>query len=428
MTETSIIKSLKLDPLLLKAGDVAYHYETAGDCTATVLGPNFNYVQDSKKSKAMRFCTICKHYNKNACQTLNGLDCPCAEMHLDAVKTAQNRGGSYIYMCKLGLLFWTSPFFSGEHFAGALIASGFIGVERKQALESVYEISGGEIPRSEINRYLDEFPEKTYEDVKALAHTMLVCAEQLSISREKNEPLFAAQHTLPSCKNNAEKERAFIASLRRGDTDEARKTLGEMLEKLHSGNNIETLKLQATELAVLVSRAAVSADNEDTANIMELNNRYLKKIEESQNAEEIFEILNLVIDRMSAKIFSFRGIRHCSALRKAERFIWENYTRKISLEEIAGAAGLSAPYFSTIFKEEMGENLSVYLNRLRVKKAASMLTETNLSISEIATACGFEDQSWFSKIFKSFTGLTPGKYHDKGASYSISEWAKGGKV
>jgi AraC-like DNA-binding protein len=101
---------------------------------------------------------------------------------------------------------------------------------------------------------------------------------------------------------------------------------------------------------------------------------------------------------------------HASALRKAERFIWENYTRKTSLQEIAATAGLSAPYFSTIFKEEMGENLSTYLNRLRVRKARHMLAETDLTLSEIASSCGFEDQSWFSKIFKSFTGISPGKY------------------
>ncbi|MDR1249956.1 MAG: AraC family transcriptional regulator, partial [Treponema sp.] len=81
-----------------------------------------------------------------------------------------------------------------------------------------------------------------------------------------------------------------------------------------------------------------------------------------------------------------------------------------SLQEISAAAGLSAPYFSTVFKEEMGENLSSYLNRLRVEKAEHMLTETGLTLNEIASACGFEDQSWFSKIFKSFTGISPGRY------------------
>jgi transcriptional regulator GlxA family with amidase domain len=62
----------------------------------------------------------------------------------------------------------------------------------------------------------------------------------------------------------------------------------------------------------------------------------------------------------------------------------------------------------------MGESLSSYLNRIRVEKASRMLTETDLSLSEIAGSCGFEDQSWFSKIFKNFIGVSPGKYRGQG--------------
>jgi YesN/AraC family two-component response regulator len=148
--------------------------------------------------------------------------------------------------------------------------------------------------------------------------------------------------------------------------------------------------------------------------ILETNNQYLRRIQEAKSIEELTDVMHIIVERMSAQIFSFRGVRHASALRKAERFIWENYTKKISLQEIASAAGLSAPYFSTIFKEEMGENLSNYLNRLRVEKAEHMLTETGLTLNEIASACGFEDQSWFSKIFKSHAGISPGKYRDQG--------------
>jgi AraC-like DNA-binding protein len=171
------------------------------------------------------------------------------------------------------------------------------------------------------------------------------------------------------------------------------------------------------ELVVLFSRAAMkprlasqgSASPYDAA-MLDANNRYFRCIQEAKNREELTDMLHIIVERMSAQIFSFQGMCHASALRKAERFIWENYTRKISLQEISAAAGLSAPYFSTIFKEEMGENLSSYLNRLRVEKARHMLAETDLTLSEIASACGFEDQSWFSKIFKSFTGISPGKY------------------
>jgi YesN/AraC family two-component response regulator len=156
---------------------------------------------------------------------------------------------------------------------------------------------------------------------------------------------------------------------------------------------------------------------EDTA--LETNNRYLRRIQEAKSIEELTDVLHIIVERMSGQIFSFQGVRHASALRRAERFIWENYTRKISLQEIASASGLSAPYFSTIFKEEMGENLSIYLNRLRVEKASHMLMETDLSLSEIASSCGFEDQSWFSKIFKSFTGISPGKFRGQGGGVLV---------
>ena len=161
---------------------------------------------------------------------------------------------------------------------------------------------------------------------------------------------------------------------------------------------------------------------EDT--LMETNNRYLQQVQDAQTIEELVDVLYGIVEAMTSHIFSFQGIRHASALRKAERFIWENYSRKISLQEIASASGLSAPYFSTIFKEEMGENLSSYINRLRVEKACRLLTQTGQTLSEIAGSCGFEDQSWFSKIFKHFTGVSPGKFRiQSGAAAEIAEYS-----
>jgi AraC-like DNA-binding protein len=225
-----------------------------------------------------------------------------------------------------------------------------------------------------------------------------------------------------------ENERLLLASLRRGDGEEAGKIFSAIIEILSEAGsgNFEFFKLHAIQLTVLLSREALSneartgpgfssaPEHSRDAEILEANNRYLKKIEESTDMKELTAIVHAILGHMSGMLFSFHGCRHSSALRRAERFIWENYTRKISLQEIADASGLSAPYFSTIFKDEMGENLSNYLNRLRVEKARGMLTETECPLSEVASSCGFEDQSWFSKIFKSYTGISPGKYREKG--------------
>jgi AraC-like DNA-binding protein len=65
----------------------------------------------------------------------------------------------------------------------------------------------------------------------------------------------------------------------------------------------------------------------------------------------------------------------------------------------------------------MGENFSTYLNRIRVEKVKHLLLETELPLSEIASICCFEDQSWFSRIFKTFTGISPGKFRAQGGVF-----------
>jgi len=338
-------------------------------------------------------------------------------------------GGSIIYHCDLGFLFWTSPFFTGEQFAGAAIGSGVLGVSQRQAVEKIQEISGGEISDSQIKQHLDKFTEKNQEDVKAMAQMMLICADQLSLKNLNNEILFSEENEQLSGiladtneSKDSDNEIKLLASLRRGDREEARNILEELLARYKSGNDFEALQLRVIELAALFSRAAAHSKNPDISGILEENDKYLRKIEETDNADELSEILGMIMNLMAGKMFSFHGVLHSSALRKAERFIQRNFTHKISLKEIASAAGLSAPYFSTIFREEMGIHLSHYLNRLRVAKAAARLTDTNQSISKIATSCGFQDQSWFSKIFKGHTGISPGKYREQGGIFGIQEW------
>jgi AraC-like DNA-binding protein/ligand-binding sensor protein len=428
----------------MKARELLNFYEKAADCIVQVLGRD-GHPLESRHPKDLFFCELCKKYRKDGKVCKNG-EYPCTRMHLNAIEESQKVGGSYIYTCEMGFIYWISPIYSGGRGAGILISSGVLAIERERAVENVYRVCRGEVPRGEVEGYLAEFPQKSYEEVKALAQFMQICADRISSSKEdyaeirkriaRRESGLSGQIRLIKSHRDTgnadpgyplDKERMLLAALRRGDNEAGRKVLAELLNALYvtAPGNFEFFQFRAIELVVLLSRAAVSADFSrdksgnaiDDRAILEANNRYLKKIEDSQNIKELTGTLHVIMERLAGKIFSFQGIRHSSALRKAERYIWENYTRKISLQEIAGASGLSAPYFSTIFKDEMGENLSNYLNRLRVEKATTMLAETNMALNEIAAACGFEDQSWFSKIFKSFTGTSPGKYREKGGNY-----------
>ena len=419
------VQRQKSEPVLSNALNVIRHYSKATECMTTVIGPDYNPVDISSKPEGLFFCSVCKEFRRHHCKNKCPSGLPCQDRHHHAVDDSCRGGGTQIYSCDLGFLFWTSPFYSGELFAGAAIGSGVLGIKHEELIEKIQKMTGGEVPLKQIREHLDWYPDRSYEDVKSMAQMMLICADQLSIKTLTPELFFRDEHEeLTNVKSayvsSSDNETHLLAALRRGDREEARKTLGNLLEKHKAGGSLEALQMRAIELATLVSRAAARTDNSGIQDIIEENDKCIRKMEDAHSSEEVFEILDKAVNLMAGKMFSFQGILHSAALRKAERFIWKNYTRKISLKEIAGAAGLSTSYFSTIFREEMGIHLSHYINRLRVAKAASRLVETNKSINCIASACGFEDQSWFSKIFKSHTGVSPGKYRELGGLCSYT--------
>jgi YesN/AraC family two-component response regulator len=390
---------------MLKAAEIVKYYKKATDFPVSVLDPDWENENN--------YHIVCDRCTERKCK----------RVHADAVSKARTLGGSYIYLCDEDYVFWTSPFYCGERLAGSLLCGGVIRKTRQSSPHEAYEDS---------------------EKVKSLAQLLLLCTNKISgMSFVQKNAVYnlsdnnSAQSLEENSKDNKfkekkknkdsnenyfdpiEMERLLLASLRRGDNTEAQKILIKLLEVLFADNNkMAAFKHRAMELAVLLSRAA--ADPKDVINnsALETTNRCFMQIEGSATYGEIVDILSAITERMAGMIFSFHGVRHFSALRKAERYIWSNYTRKLSLHEIAKASGLSAPYFSTVFKEEMGENLSNYLNRLRVEKAAIMLVTTDVPISGVAFACGFEDQSWFSKIFKNNMGFTPGKYRERGINTS----------
>jgi AraC-like DNA-binding protein/ligand-binding sensor protein len=441
------VNSREIEPLLFKADSILNAYEQAAGCVVQVLDSEGVSFALGKTGPDRPFCSCCGISFSHFKAENSGGNSHCGAVHQNAIEESRKLGSSYIYMCPMGLVFWISPLYSGGHYAGALISGKVLGIEKEEACA---RIQAAGIAADQIENRLDQIPRKNYGEIKALAQMMLICAQRISIGKpgtgkagtENPAPVpnpgpRETEETTADLVNSPEpaagevetpappssNERLLIAALRRGDSVAAKRILENILAVLDTicPGNLRFFRCRAIELVVLLSRSCVVG--KETGALLEENNLHLKKINESSTIEELSANLYRIIERMAGRIFSFQGLRHASALRRAERFIWKNYTRKVSLDEIAAASGLSAPYFSTIFREEMGEYLSTYLNRLRVEKACLMLIETNASLNDISESCGFEDQSWFSKIFKSYTGYSPGKYREQGG---INVYSLGG--
>ena len=89
---------------------------------------------------------------------------------------------------------------------------------------------------------------------------------------------------------------------------------------------------------------------------------------------------------------------------------WEHATENLGRDQIARVAGLSPSRFSHLMREQLNTSFTELLAQYRVDRAAELLARTTDSIADVALACGFPDQSYFTKVFKKRMGKTPFAY------------------
>jgi len=93
--------------------------------------------------------------------------------------------------------------------------------------------------------------------------------------------------------------------------------------------------------------------------------------------------------------------------RKIERYVKENLDRSLPVDELAGQLSLSASHFTRAFGETFAQPPHTYIVRSRLEMAQQLMLSTSDALSQIALACGFADQSHFSKAFRHGVGESP---------------------
>ncbi len=99
-----------------------------------------------------------------------------------------------------------------------------------------------------------------------------------------------------------------------------------------------------------------------------------------------------------------------SRMRKIENFVSENYRSKISTADLARMFYISENHFCRLFKKTVGISAIDYINEYRIGKSEILLRTTDLSITDISSAVGFEDANYFSRVFKKTKNQTPSEY------------------
>lgn len=341
---------------------------------------------------------------------------------------AHRFGGRYIFFCPRGLVYFASPLVRHGQMTACAIAGPVLMTDYDEYIEldifPRYAPSRQQLDK--LRAVIHAVPLVGPERVRALSEQLFVSTAYLSdkaysrpYREQENQKLQShISEYIKQVKREADKdfypmdkETALLAAISRGDSATARALLNEILGHvlLQSGSNLEMIRSRVVELVVLLSRAAVKG-GADAEAIFGLNYSYLKEIDSLGSFEDLTYWLSEIMARFTQYVFNFTNAKHVDVIYKAIDYMKHNYMKKLSLEDVAGSVYLSPSYLSKVFKDETNYNFNNYLNLIRIEESKKLLGDSSIPLVDISCKVGYEDQSYFTKVFKKLEGVSPGKY------------------
>lgn len=203
---------------------------------------------------------------------------------------------------------------------------------------------------------------------------------------------------------------------------EAVSDLRETLNEAHSIYlDPDVLRANLLMLLNLFTSAAGGVLRKDSGGAHESLHGCLVAITQAENRQGLEELVSTFCKDFLL-LLQEQQLALSPAVRSALAYVDQHYSEKFSLDAVAEHVFMNRSYFCQLFKKEMGQTFGDYLEQVRIKSAKRLLATTDLSISSVAEKCGFNNQAYFTKVFKKATDISPLRYrklHFK-ASYGSS--------
>ncbi len=156
--------------------------------------------------------------------------------------------------------------------------------------------------------------------------------------------------------------------------------------------------------------AAIKFLNDNKISNTYILNEYSMKIHNELKRNTLDEI-NLKIKELFLELNSLNDVEE-KYLARVIDYIENNFRTDFDMETLAQSVGISYSHLRRIFKENMGMNLTSYINSRRIKEAKKLLSETDMTVFDMAVSLGYNSDQTFARFFKKYEGTTPGAYRN----------------
>jgi two-component system response regulator YesN len=382
---------------------------------AELFDTNCRIVDTEKRSFVGKMCGSACYFG-HACKNKH---CNLLNTYLYGCHEAYRWGGKYIFYCPGSLIFIAASVSDeGGKLSGGMVLGPIIMGEAEDTIDLYRDPEERKlvesltvIPTEKVN-HIAELMAGITESISGVSHSLWGGIAQKqenflkSLYQNKAEPDQGKVYPI-------ETEKELRAMILNGDKHGAQTLLNDLLGKIYLLSDFDPalIRIRMIELLSVLSRAAVDA-GADVNETMWFNTACIREIQQCDDIEELSVWITGAMHRFLSYSFDFSTVKHSDTVYKVIDYIRKNYFRKITLDSIAKHVHFSKTYLSRIFKEETGENISACINRVRVERAKLLLADPNIPLVDVADLTGFEDQSYFTKVFKSIAGVSPKKFRE----------------
>lgn len=356
----------------------------------------------------------------------------CEQYHTKSVEESLRWGEPNISVCPFGLVLFSAPITKGKEITGGLV-SGFtlfpqMKPDFRSDLAQNLKKAGLKPSLAGKSHFQIKVMEAAETRLKAdnlfnlVMESGITDTGYLSERREKKIQQYAIANVMEETRQRKGNISAELLSMQneiiekavQGDPTASRKIINKFLGVifLESGMHFDILKVRLLELIIIISRAAIERGiNAEGL----LGNKYsfLTEINSATGLDDLFWKVTKTLENFISKVSEQRGKKKQVHISMMLRHVKDHFMERITAEDLAKLTGLSVSRLLHLFKEETGFSLSEYILQERINKAKKLLADTNKRLGDIASECGFYDQSHFTRSFKMVEKSSPLKYRKR---------------
>lgn len=381
------------------------------------------------ENRKYKKCEFCRYI-----QSTEGAIEKCRKSYENVSEECYKWNDTYFSTCHAGLVLWSFPIVIENHQVGALVCGQvllwkpdkYFYKQLEQYNENLEKIDLLKEKVDELNiisadrcksiasmisifvNYLTKTNMEFFQSKKDVYHWRNYMTKQIKERKEKYK------NTKFDNSVYIKREKNLLQYIRTGNKSKVEEILPKIYVDIEIlfDYDLDGIKKSSLELITLISRAAIDGGVENNTSL-DLCRQFSMKIDKYNDSQELFDELNKVIFNLLDIVYLFSDSNQHSILKRAKKYINDNYNKNITISDIAKYLYISDYYLCHLFKDNLNYTVNDYIIRVRIEKSVELMENRELNIKDIMHEVGFSSQSYFNKIFKKILGVTPGKYRNK---------------